>query len=236
MSVSGTTTTLTITTGECRDSTNAITMASAITSKVLGTGTFAAGNAGNGKFSGATAVSAGVWYHVFVIRKDSDGSIDVGFDSSVSAANKPAGYAYVRRVGSIQCADSSGNIAPFKQFGDEFIWATTWSSADFSQAMTLAGGAVLCTLNVPPGVQVWADFVIDGSTGPVSAYVSSPDAADQAVAPANGIGGFYCAAAGATLRLSRIRTNTSSQVRVRINTTATMSGTALGWTDNRGKD
>ncbi len=78
---------------------------------------WAAGTGNGGLFSGTVANHT--WYYCFIIRKDSDGSIDAGFDTSVTAANIPSGYTAYRRVGAFR-TDSSANIIGFHQHGIEF--------------------------------------------------------------------------------------------------------------------
>lgn len=78
---------------------------------------WAAGTGNGGLFSGTVANNT--WYYCFVIRKTSDGSIDCGFDTSITAANIPSGYVAYRRVGAIR-TDSSANILAFHQHGIEF--------------------------------------------------------------------------------------------------------------------
>ena len=80
---------------------------------------WAAGDDGGGLFSGSAANDT--WYHIHLIKKDSDNSIDAGFDTSVTAANIPAGYTAFRRLGSV-LTNGSANIIGFSQNGDEFLW------------------------------------------------------------------------------------------------------------------
>jgi len=79
---------------------------------------FAAGNdAGGGN------LSSSAWYHVYLIRKDSDGSIDAYFDTDGAAANIPAGYTAYRHVGWIYHSTSTG-VTAFTQSGDRFYLKT----------------------------------------------------------------------------------------------------------------
>ena len=72
--------------------------------------TWAAGDDAGGLFSGS--VAADTWYAMFLIEKDSDSSIDIGFDTSIIAANIPAGYTKYRRIGWV-LTDGSANIEQF---------------------------------------------------------------------------------------------------------------------------
>ena len=69
--------------------------------------TWAVGDDAGGMFTGA--VAADTAYHACLIQKDSDASLDWGWDTSISGANTPAGYTFVRRLFSI-LTDSSSNI------------------------------------------------------------------------------------------------------------------------------
>ncbi len=114
---------------------------------------WAVGTGNGGIFTGSKANST--CYHVFLIRKDADGTIDAGFDTSITAANKPVGYTAYRRLGSI-FTDGSGNIRPFQQVGDYFCFKSAVRDVwDAAQNVAL----VTRTLTVPLGkfteVDVW---------------------------------------------------------------------------------
>lgn len=104
------------------------------------------GSAVGGLFSGS--IAANTTYHVFLIRKDSDGTVDAGFDTDIGAANIPAGYTAFRRVGSI-VTDVSSNIIAFTQFGCFFELVTP--IVDVSAAAGSTVGA-LVTLSAPSGL------------------------------------------------------------------------------------
>lgn len=140
--------------GECRDSGDAFDMVLAATLVKQIDAAFVAGTNAGGLFTGA--VAAGTWYHVFLIRKISNGQIDAGFDTSVSAANIPAGWSAYRRLGAV-LTDGSANILGFTRVGEHFIWNdpiedvadTNFGTADVPQ---------LVALSVPPGVRVRANI------------------------------------------------------------------------------
>lgn len=69
-----------------------------------------AGTGNGGLFSGA--VTADTEYHMHLIEKDADGSVDWGFDTSATAANIPAGYTNYAWLGSVW-TDGSANIIQF---------------------------------------------------------------------------------------------------------------------------
>ena len=81
---------------------------------------------GLGGFPSALTLTASTWYHVFIIGK-TDGTIDAGYDSDLTATNLLAdatGYTEYRRVGSI-LTDVSLNITNYVQDTenlDVFYW------------------------------------------------------------------------------------------------------------------
>jgi hypothetical protein len=56
--------------------------------------TWAEGDDAGGLFSGS--VAATTWYFLFLITKDSDGTVDVGFDINTSGSNVPSGWTIER--------------------------------------------------------------------------------------------------------------------------------------------
>jgi len=232
---------ITIAVGTCRDSSNAydLTLASAMTKQI--DAAWAAGTNAGGLFSGA--VGATTWYHVFVIRKDSDGSIDAGFDTSVTAANKPAGYTAYRRIGSV-LTDGSSNILNFYQYGDIFLWKASIRDIAVTNPGT---SAVTRTLSVPTGVIVEA--IINVATGAdaadslvrISCLSINDEAPSTSVTPLADFGAYYNAGGAniSTYGQIRVLTNTSAQVRSRNLTSGANTSlyiVTLGWIDRKGRD
>lgn len=218
--------------GECRDSTNSFDLS--ITSVFVKQidATWAAGTNQGGLFSGT--VAADTWYHVFAIRKNSDGSIDFGFDTSVTAANIPSGYSNYRRIGSV-LTDSSSNIIDFSQIGDEFLWLDP--PLDFASTVDTSG--VTITITSPPDVKTNAELhIATASTGAglmllVNSLDQDNEAASETAAP---LGTQYNDTAISAGKY-RVRTNTSAQIRARCQTgTVTTYVSIQGWIDNRGKE
>ncbi|MCR9215309.1 MAG: hypothetical protein NXI13_16450 [Proteobacteria bacterium] len=80
---------ITVTAGYARDSTNTANIdGSAMTKQI--DATWDAGDNAGGMFTGTVAVDT--TYYFFAILKDSDSSVDYGFDTSSTAANIPSGY------------------------------------------------------------------------------------------------------------------------------------------------
>lgn len=202
---------------------------------------------GNGSLD-TGAIGASTWYHAHLIRKTSDGSIDVLLSLSPSAPTMPSGYVARRRIGSL-LTNGSSQLVAFSQLGDEFLWDAAVVDVD---ALTPGAAAVTRTLTVPTGLKVLAiaDCGVHQSGNPgFSANFSSLDVSDQAPQSAAtgaltgimSVGGLNLGSGNTTWIFSRhnIRTNTSAQVRSRASTAATSSERVgiitRGWIDSRGK-
>lgn len=228
--------TITITAGVCRDSTDSATIAlSSAMTKDLGA-TWAAGDGANGLDTGA--VTDPEWYHVFAIRKDSDGTGDVLFSASLTPT-MPTGYTYYRRIGSVYNLIAVG-IVDFSQVGDWFYWDNAIVDVNVSN---LGATSVSYTLSVPTEVGVaailQASYYRNAGVGKVcirSPYTEdhAVDAATQSLATVSsevaGVAGFGFAI---------VMTDTGAQVAARAGT-GTTSGilriATIGWIDRRGRD
>ena len=193
------------------------------------TGPWGVGSGGTGMGNGLTIANS-TWYHVFAILNA--GLADVYFDTSVTAANAPAGTTAFRRIGSFK-TDGSAHIVPFTQRGNEFIWGT--SVVDVSGDTTLSNSRKLYTLgSVPPGVNSMARVQIGFSNSSAVAFagVASPDMAALSVAT---VGNPSAAASGAAQVL--VRTNTSQQVAAQGSAAAnnTITFNTDGWIDSLGR-
>lgn len=217
-----------ITAGQAADSSNVsyLTLASEMTKQI--DATWAIGDDAGGLFSGSVAVDT--TYHVFVIEKDSDGSIDAGFDTSVTAVNIPSGYTKYRRIGSV-VTDGSSNIIGFKQRGNEFIFDTP--ILDISNGST-GTSANTGTMTTPSGVNVKVLLNTHVSANAAFVYFSSLDSDDLAssssVAPLAQLGG-----ASNQKAYVEVWTDTSNQIRYRSNSNTTVRAATLGYKDTRGK-
>jgi len=213
--------------GECRDSTNTYNMilGSTLTKQI--DASWASGNNAGGLFSGSVGNST--WYHVFLIRRD-DGTIDAGFDTSVSAANRPAGYSTYRRIGSV-LTNSSANIIAFTQNGDQFLWNSY--TTDKSGAFT-AGAWTAYTASVPTGVVVDAIVKFDLQATAITAEhagISDYGFDNWRVCGRAPVLGEWCFATTATCR-----TNTSAQLKYYATGGNSFSLFCMGWIDPRGRD
>jgi len=172
-------------------------------------------------------------YHLFLIRKDSDGSIDAGWDTDIDCANIPSGYTAYRRIRSY-LTDGSANILDTVQDGDYFELVTTIGDYDQAPSVTTQ---VDVALSVPSDIPLKADVSILGYYSDTqSINFGSPDttlavpsnrAADMQFSPRNRLPAIRCL----------VRTDTSGQISYRA------SGTAIdwiairthGWCDDRGQ-
>jgi len=140
-----TNTTIDVAPGVARSSDNTvdITLTSTIRGILQSSGAWAAGDNQNKLDTGTKANST--TYHVFTIRKTSDGTGDILFSLSATAPTLPSGYAGFRRVGRA-ATDGSGNIRQFKARGDgvydwvtPIIEVTSISVAAGTSVLTLTG-------------------------------------------------------------------------------------------------
>ena len=196
-----------------------------------------AGNNTGGLFSGT--VTADTTYHLFVIRKDSSGLIDVGFDTDAGAANIPAGYTAYRRIASI-ITDGAANIPAFTQVGDNFILAGA-----VEDAATLDPGTAAVTpiLSVPAGLNLtWAGSVAIYNITPSGdqyCLVTSPEATDEAPAISRQSLAIRDDTAGFTTGQGsqfHVVTDTSGRIRYRFDLSDATTNIRIltqGWIDGR---
>jgi hypothetical protein len=216
--------------GKCRsyDDTSDMILNSAITKQI--DATWAAGDGAGGLFSGTVAIDT--TYHLFLIRKDSDGSIDAGWDTSISAANMPAGYTAYRRIAS-HITDSSANIVRFTQRSDTFWSYDEYLIYDTTGSGPGAGG-LLIDSGAPVGVSVDGQFklYINRASSNISAWLEADGIFDD---------GVWQRAVGDTPAIRVIGSapiDSSGQVRLVTDTAASVDNlevTLMSYTDHRGR-
>lgn len=221
---------ITIAAGACRNSANTFNIELSSITKRLDASHSVGTNAG-GLFSGS--IAADTWYHVFAMRRDSDGQADAGFDTSATGANAPSGWT-VRRIGAV-LTNSSSNIIGFTQIGDMFLWDDP--PLDFNSSIGTTATAV--TLSVPTSVNVFPLIMSRMTSGAVG-YVRSSQVNDEApstsVAPlwnslnqsSGSIFEAYCNDA--------LVTDTSGRIYIRNTSSASTGVVTYGWRDQRGRD
>jgi hypothetical protein len=205
-------------------------LAAAMTKRLQSAGAWGPGDGSNGLFNGARA--SNTWYHVFLIREDSDGSIDAGFDTSPTAANKPAGWSNYLRLGSIK-TDASGNILPFVMDSIGGSRLVRWVTPIMDSSSSVGTSAISLALSVPPGVRARAELNVYVTENNKMVYISPLDTADLApdYSPFSaGYGAVTAAALDALGFYITIMTNAASQIRLRSNINAgDVSVLCLGW-------
>jgi len=230
--------------GECaNENTSApranLVLTSAITKSLSA---WVAGTGNGGLDTGA--VGNNTWYHVHLIRKISDGSIDALISTSATSPTMPSGYEARRRIGAIK-TDGSAQIVAFSQNGDEFIWDAAVIDVDDDNPGT---SAVTRTLTVPTGVKVLAYISVGGYTGSNSftTVISALDISDQAgqAYATAALSGFPASGAqsgagnGWSFDTMYVRTNTSAQIRSRLSASGASDRLGIvtrGWIDDRGR-
>jgi len=216
--------------GAALDSTGTVLMklGSTITKVVNSSGIWTAGSGGNGLDTGARTNST--WYHVFAIRKDSDGSVDGLFSLSATAPTMPAGYTYFRWIGAIK-VDASGILKLFKQVRSRFYFKDTQQD-QLGVTVNVASSSLLA-VSAPPGIQTEVLFraTINASTS-AGIFFTSPDENDQTTG-ASGLEDLVVTSSGAsTFAAGRfsVRTDTLGNIRARAVTSSVLLWTGIyGW-------
>ncbi|WP_447578287.1 pyocin knob domain-containing protein [Achromobacter kerstersii] len=162
---------ITVLSGACASASgNAdLVLAADSTRTLQASGAFVHGTTGNALLAGARA--ANTWYFVFLIRRDSDGSVAVAFDSTPNCANRPAAYTEYRRVGCIR-TDGNAAIWAYTQTGNRFAFDT---NVRIYTADTLVGGTTYQpSTGTPYGVAHTVHCVawVTYSAGPTAPLVS----------------------------------------------------------------
>lgn len=231
------TTTYDIAAGSASDSTNtANIVGSAITAKSQSA--WAVGSAAGGKLS-AAALANNTSYYWFAILKDSDGTVDYGFDIATTPT-LPSGYTKYRYLGRALTAAGATTWQTIIQHGDEFSFSTP-PALDMSGVPSTAN-RTLTTMNVPALKVLWVGHIQITTAGTQTMAVILTDPACADVNPASGatpLGSFVISVnTTTTLALgsqARCWTNSSGQIGVRGTLANTMYLVTLGWIDPRGK-
>lgn len=125
--------------GQCANNGNTDyeTLSAGITKQI--DATFAAGDDAGGMFTGSVANDTN--YYFCIIKKDSDSTIDAGFDTSSSGANTPSGYTFIRAIGVVR-TDGSANIKGITEYrSDRNVYTCV-----IGQTITNAGALTLTHL------------------------------------------------------------------------------------------
>jgi len=223
--------------GVCRDSANLRTMElTSALGKQIDVNWAEGGTPGTpaGGFPSGLTLTNDTTYHLFVISK-LDGTLDAGFDTSLTAANllsDASAYTDYRRIWSVKY--QTATIRPYTQNGNHCEWADLIQDLDDTTPGT---ARVLQLLTVPLGIKVRALFnVYFGHTSTAYMWCGSPDKTDSAAGNVNFDMLGYAGSQGNTKEF-QIYTNTSGQVAFRhdTGTVAAFKINTYGYEDQRGK-
>lgn len=143
----------------------------ALTKILQSSGSWTAGNDQNGLFSGAKANST--WYFLFAIYNLTTGVVDFGFDTNITATNRPVAYTKYQLLHACK-TDSSGNILSGTYFKDGWFWYTT-SQTEYSSSSVASANVSLAFY--PSGINGFAHMItsstMSGSTGVRNIQVGS---------------------------------------------------------------
>jgi hypothetical protein len=224
--------------GECRDSGNSADMAlsSGLTKQL--DAAWAVGTNAGGLDTGSIGNNT---YHVWLIKRGDTGVVDVLFSLSASSPTMPTNYTFKRRIGSI--VRTGAVIKPFVQDGDKFIW----KAPVLDLAATNPGtSAVSRTLTLPIGIRVEAIISVLGfgaaaADNPSGVLITDLSQDDVAAGTSAWTQYGYSGAAAAHYVGSamRVHTNTTAQVRSRVEISTANTGLRIythGWVDTRGRN
>lgn len=218
--------------GEARDSTNVTNLVAATAMTKQLDVAWAAGSAAGGRMSAAGI--ANTTYHCYVIRKDSDGTCDFGFDTSPTAPTMPSGYTYFRRIGSI--IRSGGAIKAFTQTGDLVTWKV--AAADVTSVVGSTANRTAVTVTAPPSTIVIGSIFVNAAAE--TNYVLVTDIADTDTAPSasafTGVTLNANASAVASAVEFQCKTSATSTIGTRFGVANTYNMVTKGYIDRRGRD
>lgn len=164
--------------GRASDTTNTVMLelSSSITKRL--DAPWAAGTNQGGLDTGTKGVNGS--YHLYLIQRAADGSIDALFSTSATNPVMPAGYSHRRRIGAVT-TDGGGNIRAFRQIGGWFSYRG--SAPPFSGLITTPALALYTVPGVPVGVKMLVEALI-GSIGATDGFlvVRDPDCGAPAAA------------------------------------------------------
>lgn len=133
------------------DANDANVSLSAITKQI--DATFAEGTDAGGLFSGLSLAN-GQTLHAFAVSKDADGTIDVGFDTSITGENVNTGWTIERHLFSFKL-DGSQNIRPFVAWEEGPVLKVALKTPIQTRVATLATDASLVACAGVPTAARW---------------------------------------------------------------------------------
>lgn len=190
------------------------------------TAAWAAGNGNGGMGTGAPAVAANTWYHMYAAMIG--GAPDVFYDTTLPPTHLPAGTTVWRRLMSFK-TDASSHILPFSMIDREVIW-TNGAYLDYQGGYVQGIGATMP--HIPLGIRVRGIFgvMIMNSAAAVTGDASSPDGSVSGWTMWNLNEGTYGSWNGGQFM---IRTNKLAQIRQSISTYPNSNSNmyTYGWVD-----
>lgn len=226
---------ITISAGIAADSTSAelLELSSAMTKQI--DNSWVAGDGLGGLATGT--VAADTTYHYFIIKKDSDDSIDVVIDTSITCANIPTGYTKYRRVFSL-LTDSSANIPAFTAISEGGGVRVNLNSRVLDVNTTAPTAVpVLFTVSTPLDIELTVrgtvQLVYSGTCG---FLITSPSETNNNASSSNNTVRTLASVDISNSYFEKI-TNTSAQLRhdSEIFTVTSLIIATEGWSDSRGQ-
>jgi len=239
-------TTLNISTGNCRDSTNSrnIPRSAGLIKNLFAV--WAAGTNQGGR-DVATAPAANQTWHVHAILNGTSGVTDVLLSQSATAPTLPAGYTHFRRILSV-VLDASANIKGFVQSGSYVQLKVR--NAEFSATSNGIAAGTLRSMQVPLGLKLRLDVYYQSTTsGGSTTDPAFSGCYDPDVGVPNGTLATNNSARWAQVRIQwggsnldlrytttmlQVYTNTNAQIYTASNDTGdVIAGGVVGWLDPR---
>jgi hypothetical protein len=220
----GSSTTLGIAAGVCRDDANSvdIALASAMTKS---TASWAVGSGNGGLDTGTIAVNT--WYYAYAIYRTDTNVSDILFTATYGSPTLPASYTKKRYIGAFK-TDGSSHVPLIIQKGNEFFYA-----AMINEINTTIGdvSAHSLSLTVPPSVGVRAKLSVSSAN---QVYIAVTDLSTTDTAVGATFNTVNCGSLGGG-GINDVWCNTSGQVRYRMSTAScTLSVNTIGYLDPRG--
>ncbi|OQX94364.1 MAG: hypothetical protein B6I23_01390 [Rickettsiaceae bacterium 4572_127] len=205
------------------DDTTDISLASVITRQIDASWT--AGNNAGGMPSPLT-VSANMTYHLFVIMK-LDGTIDVGFDTSLTATNllsDATDFVKYRRIGSV-ITDASANIVGFTAYETAGGAVDVMYSSNITD-YTANTSLVLVDVSIPKGIYAKGLFQAKAQTngGGAETHLANYDGSQQTA---------FVAYGGEAEQTRSLYVGDDSQIKLALSGTSARQMITLGFTDTR---
>ncbi len=208
-----------ISTGSCRDGSNAKNMVLSVAITKRLDANWAVGTNQGGLDTSSEATST--WYYVWLILRSDTGVVDALFSTSSTAPTMPANYDYKRLIGAV-FNDGSSNITAFKAYetaggGLQVRWDSPTLDVDISNTLTTSARTDTMKCPTAFSTEVVLDVIVADAAAP-NVYVSCPDNTD--LAPSTS------AAPLSTIRQAATGATFGAQIRVRTSATGTIRSRA----------